>query len=69
MSKPVKLTYFKDTGKYYSEGVYYTNRQYIYQIVDEVKQLLVHPGINGLWREGFIHIEADSAGPAHLLKV
>lgn len=35
----VKLTYFKQSGKYYSEGRYETNKEYMYQIVEEVKML------------------------------
>lgn len=35
----VKLTYFKRTGKFYSEGEYETECEHMYQIFREVRQL------------------------------
>lgn len=34
----VKLTYFKYSGKYYSNGEYDSDKEFIYQIIDEVSQ-------------------------------
>lgn len=36
----VNLTYFKRTGKYYSEGVYITKKTQVWDIFDEVKKML-----------------------------
>ena len=44
----VKLTYFKQSGKYYSEGEYETNKRYMYEILDEVKDLLRDKQLPGL---------------------
>jgi len=43
----VKLTYFKDSGKYYSEGTYESLKE-PFEIVKEVKKMLenkVRPGL------------------------
>jgi len=34
----VCLTYFKDTGKYYSEGEYKTNQEHLFEIWEEVME-------------------------------
>jgi len=36
----VELIYFKDTGKYYSEGEYTTHQDALFQIFKEVRVLL-----------------------------
>ncbi len=44
----VKLTYFKDTGKYYSEGEYTSNKLQLFEIFSEVRQMLAsgtRPGL------------------------
>lgn len=33
----VELTYFKPSGKYYSEGIYETQKEYMFQIFNEVR--------------------------------
>jgi len=47
----VHLTYFKDSGKYYSEGHYNTDKEAFYEIVEEIRQMLangIRPGlVNG----------------------
>lgn len=35
----VELTYFKSTGKFYSEGTYITTKKEIFEIFNEVKDL------------------------------
>jgi len=35
----VKLIYFKDTGKYYSDGSYLSQRIHLWEIWDEVDQM------------------------------
>lgn len=34
----VSLTYFKETGKYYSEGSYETEKEHLFEIFNEVRQ-------------------------------
>lgn len=36
----VRLTYFKDTGKFYSEGEYVSEKLALWEIWDEVKEML-----------------------------
>jgi hypothetical protein len=43
-----KLTYFKESGKYYSAGVIDIDEEHMFKIVDEVKRMLangVRPGL------------------------
>lgn len=54
----ITLTYFKDSGKYYSEGEYETNLHQMFEICDEVRLMPFHPGLSGKW-DGFIHIMGD----------
>lgn len=44
----VKLTYFKRSGKYYSEGSYQTNYKHNYEIYDEVRTKLNSGNLPGL---------------------
>lgn len=44
----VKLTYFKNSGKYYSEGFYKTSKEELFEIWDEVRSMLsdgIRPGL------------------------
>lgn len=41
----IDLTYFKKSGKYYSSGCYYTNKEQMYHVFNEVKEMLE----NGKW--------------------
>ncbi len=63
MKHEIKLTYFKRSGKYYTEGSYYSEKEYMYQIFEEVAELkenLQLPGLSsGDW-EGIIHIYSDT---------
>lgn len=55
----VKLTYFKRSGKYYSEGEYESSCTEMYEVHDEVRAMNKHPGLLGKWSE-YIHITTDS---------
>ena len=44
----VKLTYFKLSGKYYSEGSYPTDKKQLFEIWDEVKKLQEEKYLPGL---------------------
>lgn len=35
----VRLTYFRDSGKYYSGGEYETTQEHMFQIFDEVREM------------------------------
>lgn len=44
----VQLTYFKDTGKYYSKGEYETEKEHLHEIWDEVREMIrqgTRPGL------------------------
>lgn len=44
----VQLTYFKSTGKYYSEGEYETKKEHLHDIWDEVRGMIkqgTRPGL------------------------
>lgn len=49
----VRLTYFKDSGKYYAHGFYNTNKPHMFAIFDEVESMRdsgeVMPGLVGTW--------------------
>lgn len=44
----VKLTYFKPSGKYYSEGSYTTNNVGLYDIWSEVRTMQIEKDLPGL---------------------
>jgi hypothetical protein len=44
----VNLTYFKDTGKYYCEGLYHTNLDPLFEIWDEVREMKKVGALPGL---------------------
>lgn len=44
----VKLTYFKQSGKYYTDGEYDTNKEALYEIWDEVRSKQVAGELPGL---------------------
>lgn len=44
----VELQYFKDSGKYYSSGEYQTQKLYMYEIFDEVREMLANGKRPGL---------------------
>lgn len=56
----VKLTYFKQSGKYYSEGSYETTRDDMYGIFEEVRAMLdsgKRPGLVDGATEFYVHAE------------
>jgi len=60
----IKLTYFKESGKYYTEDFYETDKLWMFEIIEEVKQMKEGqrlPGISG--NEWIIHIEAEESHP------
>lgn len=44
----VKLTYFKQSGKYYSEGEYDTEKEYLFKVFEEVKKMAEDGCLPGL---------------------
>lgn len=50
----VRIVYYKDTGKYYSEGYYESEKDSMYEIFDEVRLMLVSGKRPGLV-DGFSH--------------
>jgi len=59
----IKLTYFKPSGKYYSEGEYKTDNAHVFQVIDEVKRMHTAGNLPGLGQgcgQGFfVHVNAD----------
>lgn len=45
MKSTIQLTYFKESGKYYSEGSYVTEKELVYDIIDEIKKMPNLPGV------------------------
>ena len=56
----VKLTYFKGSGKYYSEGTCYVEQKPLYEIWEEIKKMETLPGLVGNWPNGFILIDVPN---------
>lgn len=68
-TRTIKLTYFKDSGKYYAEGVYESKQMRIDQVFDEVRLRQVHPGLNGPWSGYiFVDVQSDDGYPALIMK-
>lgn len=66
----VHLTYYKSSGKYYSEGRYVSEKKHFYEVVDEIRDMLNTGKRPGLV-DGFeFHVVAeiyDNQGPmSHL---
>ena len=65
--KKVHLTYFKPSGKYYSEGEYTTALEYSFDIYPQVRNMKKgeFPGLNesSLWA-GYILVVPDNGVPA-----
>lgn len=45
----VKLTYFKETGKYYSEESYMEDYIPLFEIWDRIRNMEKLPGLTGKW--------------------
>ena len=56
----IKLEYFKESGKYYTEGVYSTDLEHVFEIVEEVKLLREQSMLPGIdcW-EGYIYLNTE----------
>ncbi len=78
----IKLTYFKASGKYYSEGECEVEAgeivagegtpdaysiAYTYDVIDAVALMDPHPGLIGRWTEGPILITGPEMSPPHLI--
>lgn len=44
----VKLTYYKSSGKFYSEGEYESSKEYLFEIWHEVRTMLEEENLPGL---------------------
>lgn len=56
----VKLTYFKQTGKYYSEGEYVSKKLHLFEVWGEVKDMLKagrRPGLVDGKNEFFVTVD------------
>lgn len=64
--KKIKLTYFKTTGSYYTEGSYETEKESWHGIVQEVEEMHREgklPGLaEGCGRDLMVHVNAEEAG-------
>lgn len=61
---PVKLTYFRPTGKYYTAWQYTTKKLWMWEVSDEVKKMrdaAKLPGIGG--KAWIIHVEPAENHP------
>jgi hypothetical protein len=78
----IKLTYFKPSGKYYSEGECEVEAgeivagegtpeaysiAYTYDVLDAVALMDAHPGLAGRWTEGPILVTGPEMSPPHLI--
>ncbi len=57
--------YFKESGKFYSDGAYLTLHKDIYAVADEIRAMDKHPGLVSRWK-GDIMIQF--MGVPHLIK-
>lgn len=62
--RKVHLIYFKESGKYYSEGDYESECLYEFQIYGEVRTMDSHPGLINPWHNGAILVEPEDGVPA-----
>jgi len=61
----VELTYFKETGKYYTSGSYFSKKEFLQEIKEEVLEMIKAGKLPGLTQgssEFIIHISV----PEHL---
>ena len=76
----IKFTYFKPSGKYYSEGSKVmavemcgpeSRTVYMDSVLSQVRQLIESgsplPGLAGPWRDGFILVETEEGVPCLLM--
>ena len=54
----VNLTYFKNTGKYITEGIYITDKKEIHEIHDEVLEMKKKGNLPGITGNDFtVHVD------------
>ena len=72
MATTVKLMYFKQSGKYYSNGEYETEKTMWHEMIDEIKQLKVDgklPDLVDGAREFIIFVEGvEPWGVPHIIR-
>jgi hypothetical protein len=62
----VHLTYFKKSGKYYCTGEYTSNKEQLFEIWQEVRDMKgEHPGLVGLHTDGPIMVDIPSHPHSH----
>jgi len=62
----VYLTYYKESGKYYSEGVYETEKEHLYEIWEEIYQMRKQGRLPGLIEGAHeFHISVDVPDHPH----
>ena len=63
MSHRIKLTYFKPSGKYYTDGEYQTERAQWWDVIDEIKEMRRGGKLPGFCEGGgkwsIIHVDGD----------
>lgn len=65
----VQLTYFKESGKYYSEGIYQSSQLHLWEIWDEVRELMKAgklPGLVDGARMKFVLVDVPDHPHRHL---
>ena len=60
----VDLTYFKESGKYYTSGYYMEDYIPLFAIWDRVAEMRQHPNLSGKW-DGLILVECKEHIHAH----
>jgi hypothetical protein len=48
MKHKIKLSYFKASGKYYTDGEYETEHEHMWEVFDEIKQMQAEGRLPGL---------------------
>lgn len=67
----VALTYFKSTGKYYSEGEYHSSYEHAFEVYREVRNLLTRrqlPGLVDGHSPYIVLVEPSMAVPALIIE-
>jgi hypothetical protein len=59
---PIKLTYFKRNGKYYTEGAYWTAQESMLEVFADIRALMREgrlPGLVDGCKEFIVHVDAS----------
>lgn len=62
----VNLTYFSEHGKFKYSGEYETEKEYLFEIWDEIENMDIHPGIICRWTRGGILVSVPDHPHNHL---